>query len=162
MFHFDHRKKPEDFWLKNRWKSWILVKGDEISFKLGNFLLDSLYKNCIEKKPTKFIEILKIRKIYYRISYTKNQDFANLMKIIIKCDIPALKLTFCQDCFYQKSSGFSYELENWETFKNAIGNILNPLQNIPLKKLGFFSNGSSDPPGSRKWVGEWSEKYGFW
>ena len=34
------------------------------------------------KKTTKFIEILKIRKIYYRISYTKNQDFANLMKIM--------------------------------------------------------------------------------
>ena len=46
------------------------------------------------------------------ISYTKNQDFANLMKIIIKCDIPALKLTFCHEFFIKSPWVFSYDLEN--------------------------------------------------
>ena len=50
--------------------------------KLGNFLLNSLYKISLENYYTKFIEIVKIGQIYYRNSYTKKQDFANLMKII--------------------------------------------------------------------------------
>ena len=66
------------------------MKRDEIYFKLGNFLLNSLYKISLENYYTKFIEIVKIDQIYYRNSYTKNQDFANLMKIIGKNDMPAL------------------------------------------------------------------------
>ena len=66
------------------------MKRDEIYFKLGNFLLNSLYKISLEKYYTKFLEIAKIHQIYYRNSYTKNQDFANLMKIIGKNDMPAL------------------------------------------------------------------------
>ena len=58
--------------------------------KLGNFLLNSLYKISLEKYYTEFIEIIKIHQIYYRNSYKKNQDFANFMKIIGKNDMPAL------------------------------------------------------------------------
>ena len=59
-------------------------------FKLGNFLLNSLYTISFEKYYTKFIENIKIHQIYYRNSYTKNQDFANLMKIIGKNDTSSL------------------------------------------------------------------------
>ena len=69
--------------------------------KLENLLLNSLYKISLEKKTTKFIEIIEIHQIYYRISYTKNQDFANLMKIMIKFktfwenqDFSSIKLSF--------------------------------------------------------------------
>ena len=58
------------------------MKSNKIYFKLGNFLLNSLYKISLENYYTKFIEIVKIGQIYYRNSYTKNQDFANLMKIM--------------------------------------------------------------------------------
>ena len=51
---------------------------------------------------------------------------------------------------------FSYDLEIRESFKNDIPNALIRRQNLPLKKFGFFSNECPDPPGSRKWVGEWS------
>ena len=58
--------------------------------ELGNLLLNSLYKISLENKTTKFIEIIKIHQIYYRISYTKNHDFTNLMKIMMKFDIASL------------------------------------------------------------------------
>ena len=84
------------------------MKSDKIYCKLGIFLLNSLYKISLENYYTKFIEIPKIPQIYYRISYTKNQDFANLMKIIIKYDIPALKPTFCHEVFIKSPWVFSY------------------------------------------------------
>ena len=67
------------------------MKRDEIYFKLGNFLFNSLYKISLENYYTKFIEIVKIDQIYYRNSYTKNQDFANFMKIIGKMIPPHSK-----------------------------------------------------------------------
>ena len=79
---------------------------------LENLLLKSLYKISREKKTTKFIKIIEIHSIYYRISYTKNQDFANLMKIIIKYGIPALKPTFCHEFFIKRPWFFFYDLEN--------------------------------------------------
>ena len=82
------------------------MKGDEISFKLGNFLLNSLYKISLGNYYTKFIEIPKIPQIYYRISYTKNQDFANLMKIIGKKRYLLTLSNFLTRILYQKSSGF--------------------------------------------------------
>ena len=66
------------------------MKGEEIVFKLEIILLNSLYKIPIEKSTTKFVQIVKFHEIYYRISYTKNQHFANLMKIHEKYDISSL------------------------------------------------------------------------
>ena len=78
-------------------------------FKLGNFLLNSLYRISLENYYTKVIEIVKIDQIYYRNSYTKNQDFSNLMKIMIKFDIASLYLTFCQEFFIKTFRIFSYD-----------------------------------------------------
>ena len=50
--------------------------------------------------------------IYYRISYRKNHDFANLTKIIMKSDVSSLYLTFCHDFFMESPWVFSYDLEN--------------------------------------------------
>ena len=51
-------------------------------------------------------------------------------------------------------SVFFYDLEISETFKNDTRNATIRLQNIALIFSVFFLNRSSDPPVSRKWVGE--------
>ena len=84
------------------------MKSDKIYFQLGNFLLNSLYKISPENYYTKFIEIIKIGQIYYRKSYTKNQDFANFMKIIGKNDTSSLQVTFLIEFFIKSLRVFSY------------------------------------------------------
>ena len=85
------------------------MKSDKIYFKLGNFLLNSLYKISLENYYTKFIEIIKIGQIYYRNSYTKNPDFANFMKIIGKNDTSSLQVTFLIEFFIKSLRFFSYD-----------------------------------------------------
>ena len=68
----------------------IFPNSFQFVMELGNLLLNSLYNISFEKYYTKFLEIAKIHQIYYRNSYTKNQDFTNFMKIMIKSDISSL------------------------------------------------------------------------
>ena len=77
--------------------------------KLGNLLLNSLYKISLEKKTTKSSKSYKSNQIYYRIPYRKNQDFANLTKIIMKSDVSSLYLTFCHEFFVESPWVFSYD-----------------------------------------------------
>ena len=70
-----------------------------------------IYKIYLVKKSTKSSKSYKSNQIYYRISYTKNQDFPNLMKIIIKYDISSLYLTFCHEFFIESPWVFSYDPE---------------------------------------------------
>ena len=49
-----------------------------------------------------------MHEIYYRISYSKFHDFANLMKIMMKNDISSLYLTFCHEFFMESLRVFSY------------------------------------------------------
>ena len=63
------------------------------------------------KKTTKSSKYYKSNQIYYRISYTKNQDFPNLMKIIMKSDISSLYLIFWYEFFMESPWVFSYDPE---------------------------------------------------
>ena len=49
-----------------------------------------------------------MHEIYYRISYSKFHDFANLMKIMMKNDISSLCLTFYHEFFMESLRVFSY------------------------------------------------------
>ena len=90
--------------------------------------------------------ITKIHQIYYRIPYTKNQDFPNFMKIIVKSGISSHFLTFRHEFFMESLRVFSYDLENSCCRQNAIQR--NPIRGVPndfqmfcefWKLLGFIA-----------------------
>ena len=69
-----------------------------INFQNGKLFFRTRWKKVLIKL---------MNTLYYRISYTKIPDFGNLMKIIIKCDISALKITFWHE-FFIKSPWFFF------------------------------------------------------
>ena len=85
-----------------------------IGFPIQNFRLE---------KTTKFFGISKIHSIYYRISYTKINDFPNLEKIIVKSEISSRFITFCHEFFMESLQVFSYDLENSRCRQRAIQRI---------------------------------------
>ena len=101
----------------------IFPKSSHFFVELGNLLLDFLYKILDWKKTTKFFEIPKIHSIYYRISYTKINDFPNLEKIIVKSEISSRFITFCHGFLMESLRVFSYDLENSRCRQRAIQRI---------------------------------------